>query len=428
MVGGRAGACPEPGATAASASGPARLGPERRDVCIWLGVLASWRAGLVKRLLARFGSVDAVLRQPPTVLAGFCASGARRRSPGTANANGSAAEASESSIEERRFNAYLCMEPERCAREMAAGAGRLVVAWCDPLYPPALRHLADPPLCLFVRGSSGAAETERRVRALSRSPCVALVGTRAPSSYGEEMAAVLARDLAARHAIVISGMAMGIDAIAQRGALAASPREPATVGVLGCGPDIVYPRVNARLFADVGARGLLVSEFAWGVPARAWRFPARNRVMAALSRGVVVIEGAARSGALLTAGFALDLGRDVFAVPGEAGRRLSAGPHALLRQGASLCESAADVLEPGFAAGPPAAAGFPGEAGLSWSNSLEGAPAAVLEALERGSATPDQAARVSGLPVHVATAVLSGLEVDGLVRRAEGGAYRLRTG
>ncbi len=393
---------------------------ERRALCIWLGVLASWRTGLIKRLVARYGSVHGALRQPPAALAAFCAGKPQSQTPAAEGSGESITPAPTASAEEMRFRTCLTMKPVDCAREMTSGAGRMVVAWCDPLYPPALRHLADPPLCLFVRASCTAAEIEQRMRDLSLRPCVSVVGTRAPSPYGEDMAAMLGRDLASACAIVVSGLAMGIDAIAQRGALEASRHEPATVGVLGCGPDIVYPRVNARLFADVAARGLLVSEFAWGVPARAWRFPARNRVMAALGRGVVVVEGAARSGALLTAGFALELGRDVFAVPGEAGRRLSAGPHGLLRQGACLCESAADVLESCASVAPP------GEARLSWSDSGDGALAEVLQALKRGSATPDQIALASGLPVHAATAALSGLEVDGLVRRVEGGAYRLR--
>ncbi len=116
------------------------------------------------------------------------------------------------------------------------------------------------------------------------------------------------------------------------------------MAVLGCGADVVYPRRNARLYARVAGSGLIVSEFTWGVPARAWRFPARNRIMAALGRAVVLVEGAERSGARITAGFGADLGRDVLCVPGEAGRRLSEAPNRLLRDGARVCEGADDVL------------------------------------------------------------------------------------
>ncbi len=223
--------------------------------------------------------------------------------------------------------------------------GDLVVAWTDALYPDQLRDLGDPPLCLFVRGGADAATARARLSAIVDAPLVSVVGTRAPSPYGEEMARTIAADLASAGVVVVSGLAMGIDAIAQTAAVeAAAPPSPATVAVLGCGADVVYPRRNARLYAGVAREGLIVSEFTWGVPARGWRFPARNRVMAALGRAVVLVEGAERSGARITAEFGAELGRDVLCVPGEAGRRLSEAPNRLLRDGARICESAADVL------------------------------------------------------------------------------------
>ncbi len=170
-----------------------------------------------------------------------------------------------------------------------------------------------------------------------------------------------------------------------------------------------------------------MSEFAWGIGARPWRFPARNRVMAGLSEAVVAVEGAERSGALITARYALDLGRSVLAVPGEAGRRLSAGPHRLLRQGAAVCESAQDVLEE---------LGY-GDLALGWADRQTGPrdgdgepgeePAQrVVRALDDGVRTADQVAAAAGLTVPAALALLAGLEIDGAVEACGGGAYRLR--
>jgi DNA processing protein len=414
----------------------------RRAVCIWLGTLASWRGGLVKRLVAEFGSVGRVLdRQPAELAAAVSKPGIARRGAKSGSAPSQSPvegdpqrEAAERSQEEARFAAALVQDPVTCAQAQERGPGTAVIAWCDPLYPPALRQLADAPLCLFVRAACPEADLARRLESVCRASAVAVVGTRAPSPYGQEMAAVLGRDLTTQGILVVSGLAMGIDAAAQASALRAAGRGAmvATVGVLGCGADLVYPRTNRGLYADVAARGLLLSEFAWGVPARAWRFPARNRVMAALCRGVVVVEGAARSGARLTADYALDLGREVLAVPGEAGRRLTETPHQLLRYGAPICESALDVVHAIATVRLPDAAELAGDldpqviAALLQEGSDCGRQAGVLQALERGAMTADQVARTCGLRIHEAGALLSELEVDGLVALHDGGVYRLR--
>ena len=243
-----------------------------------------------------------------------------------------------------------------------------VVTWVDDDYPPGLRELFDPPPALFVRGR----HWQAMLRALRERPTVALVGARHPSPYGLEMAWLLGSGLARAGVNVVSGMALGIDAQAHVGALDGLGRSPddrlrrrpaptrrrcpssrttppaglpvALAGVLGSGARLSVPRTNGRLFADVARRGVLLSEYGWLLPPAPWRFPARNRLIAALADAVVIVEGRATSGALHTAAFALDLGRDVLAVPGEAGRPLSAGPHRLLRDGAHLCESPDDVL------------------------------------------------------------------------------------
>lgn len=419
---------------------PRRLPENRRATCVWLGGLASCRPGLIKRLVKVHGSISEVVDLDPGDLVEALRVSARGRQMALGSAGGSPeskASGARPTGDERatsRFEAVLDLSPSQYLDAVdSSGEGRMLVAWCDPLYPPALRQLADPPLCLFVRHDCSGEELTHRLQALCVHPVVAVVGTRAPSIYGEEMAARLARDLTRRGVLVVSGLAMGIDATAQAAAVDAAPklRTPTTVGVLGCGADVVYPRVNRKLFDAVGRTGLLVSEFAWGVPARAWHFPARNRVMAGLARAVVVVEGADRSGARLTADFALDLGRDVLAVPGEAGRRLTAAPHALLRQGAALCESADDVLAAITPLGvEPPAAKSPNEGRLSHPqqefDNGSGVITSVLTALRTGPLSADQVSRRCAIPVHTVGAALSELEVEGLAYPVDGGAYRLR--
>ena len=415
---------------------------ERRAVCIWLGALASWRGGLVKKLVAECGSVGRVLDRQPAELAaliGKQGSAGREKQSGSAPLEGRPEserqrESAERTREEARFAAVLAQDPAACAESLDRGPGTAVIAWCDPIYPPALRQLADAPLCLFVTAACPDAELAQRLEVVCRASAVAVVGTRTPSPYGQEMAAALGRDLTTRGILVVSGLAMGIDAVAQTAALRAAGAAGgvATVGVLGCGADIVYPYVNRKLYAEVAARGLLVSEFAWGVPVRKWRFPARNRVMAALSRAVVVVEGTSRSGARLTADYALDLGREVLAVPGEAGKRLTETPHQLLRYGAPICESAADVVDAIATVRLPSAADLAGDvdpavvASLLEVGSDCGRQTGVLQALGRGSMTADEVAKACGLRIHQAGALLSELEVDGLVALHDGGIYRLR--
>ncbi len=413
---------------------------ERRDVCIWLGTLASWRSGLVKRLVRTFGSVEEVLAQPPRALA--AAAGSRTatgsRAPAGCDGDGKRSGAGRAgagqatrSEDEQRFLAVLRRGPRGMASASAPPHGT-VVAWSDDLYPPALRDLSDPPLCLFVRAGCEREARERLLAFVGKATAVAVVGTRGPSPYGAEMARLLGRDLSLRGLLVVSGLAVGVDAAAHRGALDAGPgAQVATVAVLGCGADVVYPRVNRSLYDEVLGRGLVVSEFTWGVPARAWRFPARNRIMAALGRAVVIVEGAERSGARLTVDYALDLGREVLAVPGEAGRRLTAAPHAFLRQGAGLCESAADVIaalgiETVEVAGRWRGAAVDGQGSRDEPTMAYVAALPVLKALADGSLSADQAAARCALPVHEVAGWLSRLEVDGIVSLEPGGTYRLR--
>ena len=199
-------------------------------------------------------------------------------------------------------------------------------------YPPLLRMIADPPPVLWVRGAAAV---------LSR-PAVAIVGSRAATPYALEVAARLAGELADRRMLVVSGLARGADGAAHRGCLAAGG---VTVAVLGCGPDVLYPREHGELAASVCREGALVSELGPGAPPLPEHFPLRNRLISGISLAVVVVEANEKSGSLITARYALEQGRDVMAVPGSVLGGRNRGSHALLKDGAKIVESADDILE-----------------------------------------------------------------------------------
>jgi DNA processing protein len=266
-----------------------------------------------------------------------------------------------------------------------------------PGYPELLAAIYDPPRRLFLRGSRPD---------LLAGPGIAIVGARACSSYGAQVARTLARALAAAGAVVVSGLARGIDGEAHRGALEAGG---ATVAVLGCGIDRDYPQSHATLARRIAETGLIVSEYAPGVEPAPWRFPARNRIVAGLCRAVVVVEARERSGALITAELALEEGREVLAVPGEITSALSAGTNALLRQGAAPLLAPEDVLT---------AAGI--ETRTTVPASPEGPAGDVLSALRDASDDVDGLARRTGLQPAQVAAALSVLELEGLVHGADG--------
>ena len=260
--------------------------------------------------------------------------------------------------------------------------------------PPLLRAIHDPPRRLYLRGA-GSVE-------LLAGPAVALVGARACSAYGAQVARMLGRELASAGVVVVSGMARGVDGEAHRGALEAGGH---TVAVLGCGIDRDYPAAHAGLARTIAERSLLVSEYEPGVAPAPFRFPARNRIIAGLCAATVVVEARERSGALITADFALEEGREVFAVPGEIMSALSVGTNALLRLGATPVTRAADVLE---------------VLGLAPTERDEGASHPFLGLLP---ATADELARTTGLPPGEVAATLAELEVNGLAAEGEG-TYR----
>jgi DNA processing protein len=292
------------------------------------------------------------------------------------------------------------------SRTYLAGLERSGLRWLsrsDPGFPPLLRTMHDAPPGLFVRG-------EPETRLLSR-PAVAIVGARACSPYGAQVARMLGRELAASGLVVVSGLARGIDGEAHRGALEAGG---VTVAVLGCGVDRDYPAAHAELAREICGSGLVVSEYAPGVEPAPWRFPARNRIVAGLAPATIVVEARERSGALITADFALEEGREVFACPGEITSALSSGTNALLRLGATPVTRAADVLE---------------LFGLSAPDEVEadvsGPARIVLERLG-APATGDELVRAGGLEPGKAAAALAELELAGLVTCADGVYRRTR--
>lgn len=262
-------------------------------------------------------------------------------------------------------------------------------------FPPLLRAIYEPPARLFVRGGGDNDLLER--------PSVAIVGARACSSYGAQVARRLAREFAGAGLVVVSGLARGIDSEAHRGALESGG---VTVAVLGCGIDRDYPAAHRELAQRIRADGLVASEYEPGVEPAPWRFPARNRIIAGLSAVTVVIEARERSGALITADMALEEGRDVLAVPGEITSPLSAGTNALLKLGAGVCTAAEDVLE------------LFGLAPEQRPAPKVGADAATVLAVLPGSA--DELVRVTGLDAAALAVALAELELSGLVQEGEG--------
>lgn len=297
-----------------------------------------------------------------------------------------------------RFAAFKARFDARAELERLAGLGFRFLARSDPGFPPLLRAIHDPPPGLFIRGEEDAALLTR--------PAIAIVGARACSAYGRQIARQLGRELAGVGLIVVSGLARGVDAEAHRGALEGGGT---TVAVLGCGIDRDYPAANRELARQVAATGLVISEYAPGVEPAPWRFPARNRIVAGLCPATVVVEARERSGALITADFALEEGREVFAVPGEITSALSAGSNALLRLGATPLTCAQDVLESfGIA---PAERAEP---------QLSETAASVLARIRECTVGADQLARATGLGAGELAAALTELELVGAVTTEEG--------
>jgi DNA processing protein len=299
-------------------------------------------------------------------------------------------------------------EPE-IAREAAFDASLETLCRHVPGYPTELAGLPDAPPVLWIRGGA------ERFFGLMAGSAVAIVGSRRPSAYGTEVAEELARGLSSAGVTVISGLALGIDGAAHRGALRAE--EPRTIAVLGSGADVVYPRMNRRIYDEIVEVGVILSESPPGRRPYRWTFPARNRIMAALSAMTVVVEAADPSGSLITATFAAELGRGVAAVPGRVTAANAAGSNRLLRDGAAVVRGAADALDELFGVG-----GADRLAAERPPPVMGDEEAAVLRAVEAGADVGSIAAEVALEPGRVRV-VLGVLEAAGLVRRVGIGSY-----
>ena len=284
----------------------------------------------------------------------------------------------------------------------------------QPAYPERLPNFPGAPPPLFVKGDPE----------VLRQPAVAIVGSRNPSGHGRRVASDFAGELVRYGLVITSGLAVGIDAAAHRGALAAGGL---SVAVCGTGLDTVYPRSHARLADELATEGALVSEWPPGTPALPAHFPRRNRIISGLTLGTLVVEAAVRSGSLITARLAAEQGREVFAIPGSIDNPLARGCHALIRQGAKLVESTADILEE-----------LPAQLGRAQSLQPESLPTEVapsadpaaqvlLDALGHASASLDELVERAGLTPQTLSSMLLTMELQGLVEVLPGGRYgRLR--
>ncbi|MFQ5839318.1 MAG: DNA-processing protein DprA [Candidatus Methylomirabilales bacterium] len=298
-------------------------------------------------------------------------------------------------------------------RELGAVLKRLAqgrirfLTWGDTEYPTRLRQISQPPPILYLAGTLTPQDTL----------AVAVVGTRHPSRYGQEVASQLAGQLALRGLTIVSGLARGVDGAAHRGALGVGGR---TLAVLGSGVDVIYPPEHKALAVKVEAHGALLSEFPLGTKPLQGNFPQRNRVISGLALGVVVVEARAKSGALITAHCALEQGREVFAVPGPVTSERSRGCHGLIQEGAKLTEDWEDVIaeiapqleaahdQPPAAVRPPAPDGHAGQ---------------ILGLMEEEPVQIDQLISTSGLGASVVAAALLELEMQGHIRQLEGKAF-----
>lgn len=348
----------------------------------WLRLLLCEGLGraTARRLLASFGSAEAVLAAPGS---------ARQR---VAGARAAALDERSPALDALVAAAHAWLD---------GGAARALYALDDARYPAPLLQTADPPLALFVEGDDAC---------LAR-PMLAIVGSRHATAQGLDNARAFAHHFAAAGWTVVSGLASGIDGAAHEGALAAGG---ATLAVVGTGPDIVYPPRHHALAARIRAHGLVVSEYGPGTPALAQNFPRRNRIIAGLAAGTLVVEAAPQSGSLITARLAAEAGREVFAIPGSIHAAQSRGCHALIRQGAKLVETAADVLEelgrPAPPAPPPVA------------DCVEADP--LLAALGHDPVTLDALIGRTGWDTATLNVKLLQLELEGRLARLPGGFFQ----
>jgi len=283
---------------------------------------------------------------------------------------------------------------------------RVVTRW-DPPYPENLQEIYDPPALLFVRGNFISQDTN----------AVAIVGTRNPTHYGIEITQNITRDLVRAGITIVSGLARGIDTAAHWTAVRNGGR---TIGVLGCGIDICYPRENRELVEAIETNGAVISEFRPGISPLATNFYRRNRIVSGLTKGTLVVEAAPRSGSLITAAHALDQNREVFALPGSVLNKRSWGPHHLLKEGAALVESAEDIIEALFSSSTNKASAKQRGNEQVKPEDLSEAAKAVFEAIDLDPVHIDSLCETLGIDAGRLAGILLELELRGLLRQHPG--------
>jgi DNA processing protein len=308
-----------------------------------------------------------------------------------------------------RLQTHDCAAAVEAALAWAEQPGNGLVTLADGDYPQALLDTADPPVLLYLKGR----------RDLLNRPMLGVVGSRNATAQGERDAEAFARALGESGLSIVSGLALGIDAAAHRGALDTAA---GTVAVIGTGADRLYPARNADLARQIAERGAILSEFPLGTPALAPNFPRRNRIIAGLAKGCLVVEAAPRSGSLITARLAAEAGREVFAIPGSIHSPQARGCHQLIRQGAKLVETAQDVLEElGWGAAEPIRMKV-GVGGTAPVGSVD--EERVLTALGSAPCDLDTLSARSGLTAANLLAILLPMELGGRVAQLPGGLYQ----
>lgn len=362
----------------------------------WLTLLRAPGLGTRGRraLLERFGGIDAVF---------------------AASREGLAAALETATGEPARRDALAALLAGPDAARLApdldwlAADGHHLLTWTDPDYPPLLREIADAPVALYVRGDRAALST----------PQLAIVGSRNATLVGRQNATAFARDLARAGLTITSGLALGIDAAAHRGALEAGGR---TVAVAGHGLDRIYPPAHRALAQAIAQSGAIVSEFPIGTPPLPGNFPVRNRIISGLSAGVLVVEAALKSGSLITARLAAEQGREVYALPGSIHSPLARGCHALIREGAKLVEEAEHVLEELGALRVPRPDVAPSASRAT--DELGDDARRLLRLLSHDPLSIDALIEHSGLTPDIVSSILLTLELRGWVIAGPGGTYQ----
>ncbi len=365
---------------------------DRDELAVWLRLLETPKVGResARRLLAAFGSAEAVLA---------ASTAARREIVGSVQA-AALATAPES------FEALLASTLAWLAA--TAEEPRDVIVLGDPRYPQTLLECGDPPLLLYAQGRFELLQAES----------IAVVGSRHPTPQGSANARALSRQLSEAGLTIVSGLAIGVDGAAHEGGLEGTG---STVAVVGTGLDSVYPRRHLGLAHRIARQGLIVSEYSLGTPPLALHFPARNRIIAGLARGTLVIEAVLRSGSLITARLAVESGREVFAIPGSIHSPQSRGCHALIKQGAKLVEAAEDILEELRPTSRPA---MPAPATDSDTLPPSSPADPLLAALGFDPVTLDALVARTGWPAAELNTRLLDLELDGQVARLPGQLFQ----